>query len=287
MKTNLDRLKQLARLCDGEDIVEEYSSERTAKSEFNKMFLFKPWELTNFEIARQLRERNPYKVEEYEAKYGQVDDKLVSLFEKLEEYIKTTQSYDLHSDVLSVSNYERGICDEGEVPHYSVFFGNRAKWQTSGKFTIIVQKKTNTKKRQGWIEYQKAVEDFVREVGCLYPPRSNMFTHTELNSTESALRGCSEKIYSLIPNAKAPCSEKQAYWIGKNMGCGTDRASILNKAQASELLDVLFGGSSVVSDEVLAHYRKILEMNESVGHLRSVIREVIDDYMRWKPLKED
>ena len=260
-KTNLDRLRIIAQLCKGENVTENFNSERTAKAEWNKMLGFKVNNWVFEDLGRVLREwgTDNYLYKRALERFGVVDDEVISLVETIVSFCKENVC-DLTWQYISASEKSDG--------EYEVFFASKKRRtlgqriEGSGIYTATCKSVTNTKKYQQFLEYDKAVSTFIEEVGLRFSPDTHLFKKYKYgDNTEHSYQKSISMVLDKIPQYKEPCSEKQAYYIAKNMrNVSVEQALKLNKGQASELLDCIFNmcTDNPYYDDIMNHYREIL-----------------------------
>lgn len=262
-RTNIDRLRIVAALCKGEDVVETLKSERTAYTEYHKMASL--MNATYWRFAKpcanivEYGEHSQFYADVLE-RYGKVDDEVLSLMHEVEDFLVNGDACQLFSDYVSVCKSEF-LCRNGEEtsPHFSFCFGNRRCRNLSGTYTVLFSDVVNTSKRKAWVAYENAVKKFVQEVGLAYAPDSQLFKR-DYSSTESVLKKATKKVLGMIGEYKStPCTEKQACCVSRNMIVDVVSARKLNKAQASELLGCVFSGvDNEINEETYGYYRELL-----------------------------
>lgn len=293
-KTFADRLGQYISMLQGNDVEEYFSSERTAKAEYNKMVeVIQYW--CNPYFYYVTRDKDKHTPEDLNWAWGWIENNTKARREELEP---------LYEEILNLK--EQGIKEKGklksercsvkdakiyhEVPHYSLyresFHYEKGYYATSGKYTAYCQKRTNTSKQRTIDSYYEGIEKMGKLYG-LYSSENlpSCFTVYSTNPTEYMYAQVMGLINSILDGTTPaprlePCSPKQALWVSKKMGVPEEVAiNKLNKIQASELLDTLFNGEEnrmlLNPDEVLAHYRAILGINEGIfGKLPIIIEKM-------------
>lgn len=301
-KTYADRLGQYLSMLQGNDVEEYFNSERTAKAEFHKMIeVIKYWRNPYFYYVTI--EKDNHTPEDLNWAWGWIENNTGARREELEP---------LYEELLNLNgNNERGIVEKGklrsdccsvknakiyqEVPHYSIyresFNADQGYHATTGKYTAYCQKRTNTSKRRTIDSYYEGMEKMRELYGlCSCESLPSNFTVYSNNPTEYMYAQVLGLINSILDGTTPaprlePCSPRQAVWISKKMGVPEEVAiNKLNKIQASELLDVLFNGEEnrvlLNPDEVFAHYRAILGINEGIFAKLPIIMEKANNIMR-------
>ena len=309
-KTYADRLGQYLSMLQGNDVEEYFNSERTAKAEFHKMLeVIKYWRNPYFYYVTL--EKDNHTPEELDWAWGWIENNTGARREELEP---------LYEELLNLNgNNERGIMEKGrlktdccsvknskiyqEVPHYSIYresFNREKGYHVEfGKYTAYCQQRTNTSKQRIIDSYYEGIKK-MRELYGLYSSEHlpSCFTVYSKNPTEYMYAQVMGLINSILDGTAPaprlePCSPKQALWVSKKMGVPEEVAiSKLNKMQASELLDVLFNGEEnrmlLNTDEVFAHYRAILGINEGIfGKLPIVIEKADNNNMNHSSIQRD
>ena len=291
MKTNLDRLRQLSQMYHGEDVVENYNSSKTAKAEYNRMAV----------IWKQ-REFNYYAsgfpgVEESARYFGTSVDEMEQLANDFRSFQYTTGNFSTfhdesmdERDAAFFTEYNRNEKDPSNhvdtaLRHgfYYVFTDNKRSGSISGKF---IAKYSNTTKTGRQTSLDRANELArirneqmgVYHVGSVYDART--MTKRDFNDMVHRLE-------TAIANNTPiqPCSEKQAFWVAKKLGCPQSVAARLNIKQASQLLDVLFdkngyyASTPALRGDILNHYSKILGLGVNEGMINRIVDNVLNEIL--------
>ena len=277
MKRNIiNTMDILLKMFNGEDVIENYNSERTAKAEYHKVN-------EHIEILRTLAgvySRGPGEEKEiYDFNYAHwsvfqgipweaIADKLKQIYDSGLLYKKR------RSDCLSVQR--KNQCNAPEDAHYGFYFGSISN-KLSGTYMAVCKQRTNTSKRRTIDLYYELIGKIINFYGLVnghYLPSD--FTVYSTQPTEWMYEPKIGMMQELLakgdPNQLPRCSEKQALWISRKMNVD---GSKLNKFQASELLDVLFNYDDNASgndpETVMNHYKKILGIKES-RYMKQIIR---------------
>lgn len=284
-KTYADRLGQYLSMLQGNDVEEYFNSERTAKAEYHKMIeVIKYW--YNPYLNYVTRDKDKQTPENLDWSWRWIEENTGARREELEpiyeELLKIKEIGKLRGDCCSV----RDAKIYHETPHYSLY-RHRGRDATSGKYTAYCQQRTNTSKQRTIDNYHEGIEKMRQLYGlCSCESLPSNFTVYSTNPTEYMYAQVMGLINSILDGTTPaprlePCSPKQALWISKKMGVPEEVAiSKLNKIQASELLDVLFNGEEnrmlLNPDEVFAHYRTILGINEGISGKLPIIIEKME-----------
>lgn len=300
-KTYADRLRQYLSMLQGNDVEENFSSERTAKAEYHKMIeVIQYW--YNPYLNYVTRDKDKHTPEDLDWAWRWIEDNTGARREELEplyeELLKIKEKGKLRTDCCSVKDAKI----YHETPHYSVyrrsFNGEQGYYITSGKYTAYCQQRTNTSKQKTIDNYHEGIEK-MRELYGLYSCESlpSNFTVYSNNPTEYMYAQVMGLINSILDGTTPaprlePCSPKQALWISKKMGVPEEVAiDKLNKIQASELLDALFNGEEnrmlLNPNEVFAHYRAILGINEGIFGKLPIVIEKADYNMEYPSIQRD
>lgn len=300
-KTYADRLGQYVSMLKGNDVEEYFNSERTAKAEFHKMIeVIKYWRNPYFYYVTM--EKDNHTPEELDWAWGWIENNTGARREELEplyeELLNIKEKGKLRTDCCSVKNAK--IYDE--VPHYSIyresFNPDQGYHATTGKYTAYCQQRTNTSKQRTIDNYYEGIKKMRELYGvCGSESLPSAFTVYSHNPTEYMYAQVMGLINSILDGTTPaprlePCSPKQALWVSKKMGVPEEVAiDKLNKIQASELLDVIFNGEEnralLNPDEVFAHYRAILGINEGIFGKLPIVIEKADYNMEYPSLRND
>lgn len=290
-KTYADRLGQYLSMLQGNDVEEYFNSERTAKAEYHKMIeVIQYW--YNPYLNYVTRDKDKQTPENLDWSWRWIENNTGARREELEpiyeELLKIKEKGKLRTDCCSVKNAKI----YHETPHYSIyrrsFNGEQGYYATSGKYTAYCQQRTNTSKQRTIDNYHEGIEKMRELYGlCSCESLPSAFTVYSTNPTEYMYAQVMGLINSILDGTTPaprlePCSPKQALWVSKKMGVPEEVAiDKLNKIQASELLDVLFNGEEnrmlLNPDEVFAHYRAILGINEGGFSKLPIIMEKADN----------
>lgn len=133
-------------------------------------------------------------------------------------------------------------------------------------------------------EKQKELVEYYNVVyyESIYVPGKRDVDNIYGKTTEATYKSRVKTIDELLKQPIPLCSEKQAFYISKYMKCSMEQAKSLNKAQAKELLDVLFGNLDHpdMVNEIMTHYKKLFGINEGKIRLEKIVKESFENVVR-------
>lgn len=270
IKSTIDIIDIINRMASGEDVIENYNSEKTAKAEMNRIVKFV--NDNSFDILFYMGPNNTEDEKRANYEFYMQPKKAWSRisFDEVYPHIEQLVSSGvlrkkMVSDSISVDMAKR----TGKEPRQSFFFGSRNN-PLSGKYVATCAAKTNTSKQRTIAQYNEKIRELKYMMGLFssaYIPIGNATIHSIELDYEAKIARIEELMSKPLPQ----CTQKQADWIMRKME-SVDPIK-LNKYQASELLDVLFNGpdnkAASNPDDVIAHYTRILSENR--------IRRMIDE----------
>lgn len=270
MKSTIDIIDIINRMASGEEVIENYNSEKTAKAEMNRIVKFV--NDNSFDILFYLGQNKT--VDEKRTNYefymqpkkvwtGISFDEAYPHIEQL--VLSGILRKKIVGDSISVDMAKR----TGKEPRHSFFFGSRNN-PSSGKYVATCVAKTNTSKQRTIGQYHEKMRELKNMMG-LFSSAYIPIRNTTIHSIELDYEDKIARIEELMSKPLPQCTPKQADWIRNKLG--SVNSNKLNKFQASELLDVLFNGpdnkAASNPDDVIAHYTRILSENR--------IRRMIDE----------
>ena len=267
-KTLHEILSILVRMSKGEDVVEHYKSEKTAKGVRNSIVNYL-YGTMNFWLAYQDKSLAKEDRDMFDVMDNNGFLELVSKTKSrggITAYREINVSIeDAKHDELNKDGAKYGFCYVDDMGFLS------------GRYLAYCEVETDTgrhsalnKYNELCVRFRNFLKDWYGTYGFGYFYVRYYEASTKDHCTEHSLKIDIKDIEGIlaIPNEssiekKTPASEKQLYWINKKLGVD---ASGLNKIQAKELLDVLFNGLKNKAgnnpDDVIGYYRNLLEKNK-------------------------
>lgn len=287
-KSDLDRLRIISKIYNGEDVVEHFKSERTAKAEVNRIVkLLKDWRFPMSASADSLgttEEEFNTLMEDYRMLRRETNG-----CEKPEIFVmdpKKVLSWEEHNHNNPDNKTDTTLRVELHFHHIkpNKFGSLFSDAYSSGTYRAEFDNNTKTSKQNDYEEVNRLLKLRDEKRGLFWEPGSTVYFDSR--TTDSTFKAYIDRLKETLASDEVlpPCSEKQAYWVAKKMGCSQSTASTLNKLQASQLLAVLFDkeghyeSNPITRDEILKHYREILNItNEAI--VRDIIRDVLKRYI--------
>lgn len=289
MKDLVKILEFLCRMANGEDVVEYYNSEKTAKGARNSFLKFN----TNVIKLLFMGGKNIYE-RDFKNKFKVEWENIEPLLNHLK---NTEMSNFLYNDKLykqdnSISDYNNMIRQgfEWEKPNYSFCYTDG--YTRFGRYIAYCQVETQTSKKNTKQEYDDlysklldVLKDYYGLYSSYYLPsfklRYEHVNEREIKAEINRLRTILDnkdnigKYYSVDQP-----TDKQKFWINKKLGVLPNN---LNKTQANELLDVLFNGNDNKArsnpNDVLNFYKKMFGLTEtyrSINNSKMINESLID-----------
>jgi hypothetical protein len=291
-KTSIDRFNQIYQMSKGQNIVEDFNSEKTAKAEFHKMIEMDDDinHCPGYTVFITFRKGSDYyKKEDVDYYWNKTFEKHgISVETGLPMWYEIIDSgmmgKRIFKDCVSVEDVRMYGEQETRKPHYGYRHGRDEN--VYGKYVANCVNKTNTTKQRTIGDYGMIAKQLQEKLGLCnidYVPIKTF----RVNSSEYEIRSKISMAEEILNSPLQPCTDKQALWIARKLKTDEITAKKLNKYQASELLDILFNWDdnqwAVDPDKTVAYYKKLLGLTESINRknvINRVVKNVIKEEVR-------